>query len=48
VVRTGAGKSSIINALFRLYEINEGKIEIDEKDISTIPLEILRSQITIN
>jgi ABC-type multidrug transport system fused ATPase/permease subunit len=45
--RTGAGKSSIINALFRLYESNSGKIIINGKDISKIPLQTLRSSIAI-
>ncbi|KAF5303186.1 hypothetical protein FQA39_LY10099 [Lamprigera yunnana] len=46
VGRTGSGKSSIINAIFQLREI-EGSVLIDNVDISKIPLPILRSKICI-
>ncbi|XP_066143996.1 ATP-binding cassette sub-family C member 4-like isoform X1 [Euwallacea fornicatus] len=46
VGRTGAGKSSIIIALFRLA-INEGKIIIDGLDINNITFSKLRSSIAI-
>ena len=36
--KTGSGKTSFINCLFRMYEINQGKIEIDGYDISKIGL----------
>lgn len=47
VGRTGAGKSSVISALFRMAELSEGKILIDGIDISTIGLHDLRSNISI-
>ncbi|KAL4709193.1 hypothetical protein ACJJTC_008121 [Scirpophaga incertulas] len=46
VGRTGAGKSSLIAALFRLTE-SEGKILIDGIDTYGIPKQILRSKISI-
>lgn len=44
---TGAGKSTIINLLNRLYDINSGKITIDSKDIKTIALKSLRQNIAV-
>ena len=44
---TGAGKSTIINLLNRLYDINSGKITIDTKDIKTIALKSLRQNIAV-
>lgn len=45
--RTGAGKSSIMTALFRLAELSSGKIEIDGLDISKMGLHSLRSKLLI-
>jgi ATP-binding cassette subfamily C (CFTR/MRP) protein 1 len=43
VGRTGAGKSSIVNALFRLTELSGGSVSIDGQDISRVSLQHLRS-----
>ena len=45
VVRTGAGKSSILQALFRLVELNEGAVRIDQTDLKGIGLHQLRKNI---
>jgi ABC-type multidrug transport system fused ATPase/permease subunit len=47
VGRTGAGKSSIMSALFRLTELSGGSIHIDGIDISTVGLHDLRSRLAI-
>lgn len=47
VGRTGAGKSSLTLALFRIIEAAEGKIKMDDHTISEIGLHDLRSKITI-
>eukprot|EP00658_Telonema_sp_P-2_P060001 TRINITY_DN4904_c0_g2_i1.p1 TRINITY_DN4904_c0_g2~~TRINITY_DN4904_c0_g2_i1.p1 ORF type:complete len:244 (-),score=79.74 TRINITY_DN4904_c0_g2_i1:384-1115(-) len=45
--RTGAGKSSILTALFRIAPIYKGKITIDGVDIQQIGLHALRKQVSI-
>uniref|UniRef100_A0A669DWJ6 Canalicular multispecific organic anion transporter 1 n=1 Tax=Oreochromis niloticus TaxID=8128 RepID=A0A669DWJ6_ORENI len=47
VGRTGAGKSSLTNCLFRIIEAAEGCIRIDDVDISKIGLHDLRNRLTI-
>ena len=47
VGRTGAGKSSIMIALFRMAELSSGSIKIDGVDVSRIGLNDLRSGISI-
>ncbi|MCA1059859.1 ABC transporter ATP-binding protein/permease [Rossellomorea aquimaris] len=41
---TGAGKTTITNLLSRFYELNEGSIKIDGRDIQTIKRKSLRQQ----
>lgn len=47
VGETGAGKSSIMKLLLRLYDINEGRIMIDGYDIRNITLDSLRTAIGV-
>lgn len=47
VGRTGAGKSSFIQTLFRMGTITHGQIKIDDIDIATIGLDDLRHRISI-
>ncbi|XP_046653460.1 multidrug resistance-associated protein 1-like isoform X4 [Daphnia pulicaria] len=47
VGRTGAGKSSLTLALFRIIEAASGKITIDGLDIADLGLHALRSRLTI-
>lgn len=47
VGRTGAGKSSLLLALLRFLRRTRGRILIDDVDIAHVPLQRLRSAITI-
>ncbi|MDH3252350.1 MAG: ABC transporter ATP-binding protein/permease, partial [Ignavibacteria bacterium] len=42
---TGAGKSTLVNLIPRLYDVTEGRLLIDGVDIRTFPLDVLRSSI---
>jgi len=44
---TGAGKTTIINLLTRFYEVNEGSISIDGRDIREISKDNLRQKLGI-
>lgn len=43
--RTGSGKSTLVNLLLHLYQVNRGMIFFDGKDIRDIPLNELRNNI---
>ena len=44
--RTGSGKTTLVNLLMRLYDINEGSIRFDGNQIREIPLKVLRENIS--
>lgn len=44
---TGSGKTTIINLLLRFYEIDNGDILIDKRNIKQMSIEFLRSQISL-
>jgi ATP-binding cassette subfamily B multidrug efflux pump len=45
VGRTGSGKTSLVQLLPRLFDVTGGAVEIDGRDIRTIPVATLRSSI---
>ncbi|GKV57098.1 putative multidrug resistance ABC transporter ATP-binding/permease protein YheH [Sporosarcina sp. NCCP-2222] len=47
VGHTGSGKSSIMNLLFRFYDVSKGRITIDGKDIGQIPRQTIRDHMGI-
>ena len=47
VGRTGAGKSSLVTAILRLVEIDNGTVYIDGIDVSKIGLNTLRSKVAV-
>ncbi|XP_076880787.1 ATP-binding cassette sub-family C member 10 [Brachyhypopomus gauderio] len=47
VGRTGSGKSTLFLALFRMVELNHGRILLDREDISLVGLSQLRSELAI-
>lgn len=44
---SGAGKTTLMKLIMRLYDINEGSIEIDDINLSCFTMDSLRSQIAI-
>lgn len=44
---TGAGKSTIVNLISRFYDVQQGKVMIDGKDVKKVSIESLRRQMGI-
>ena len=44
---TGAGKTTVVNLISRFYDVQEGAVLIDGKDVRTVTLESLRKQMGI-
>ncbi len=47
VGHTGAGKTSLINLIPRLYDVTSGELLLDGNNIKDIPLDVLRTNIAI-
>ncbi|MBL8287906.1 MAG: ABC transporter ATP-binding protein [Rubrivivax sp.] len=45
VGRSGAGKSTIVNLLLRLYDVDKGRILVDGQDIAAVTQESLRARV---
>lgn len=43
--RTGSGKTTLVDLLLRLYDVESGHIFIDDVDINDMPVELLREKI---
>ena len=43
---TGSGKSTLVNLIFRFYDVSDGEILLDKVNIKNISLETLRNQIS--
>jgi ATP-binding cassette subfamily B protein len=44
---TGAGKSTLVNLLPAFYQAAQGRILVDDRDLRSLPLSLLRSQIAV-
>ncbi len=47
VGHSGSGKSTIVNLLYRLYDLEKGEIKIDNTNIADVKQESLRSEMSI-
>ncbi|MEM7206403.1 MAG: ABC transporter ATP-binding protein [Pseudomonadota bacterium] len=47
VGRSGAGKSTLVNLLLRFYDLDSGRITIDDQDIANVTQNSLREQIAM-
>ncbi len=44
---TGSSKSSLVNLISRLYDVNEGRVLVGGKDVRTYDLETLRDEVSV-
>jgi ATP-binding cassette subfamily B protein len=44
---SGSGKTTFVNLILRLYDVNDGSIKIDNQDIKEVTLDSLRKSISI-
>lgn len=44
---TGCGKSSLVNLISRLYDVDEGSVCVGGKDVRTYDMEVLRNQVAV-
>lgn len=44
---TGCGKSSLVNLISRLYDVEEGSVLVGGKDVRTYDMETLRNQVAV-
>ncbi|MBQ7897880.1 MAG: ABC transporter ATP-binding protein [Clostridia bacterium] len=47
VGHTGAGKSTIVNLIMRLYDVTDGEVLIDGKNVKDLPMSFIRDNISI-
>ncbi len=47
VGRTGAGKTTIVNLLLRLYDVCSGSIEVDGVNVKELPLDFIRKNMAV-
>ncbi|XP_053697505.1 ATP-binding cassette sub-family C member 10 [Sabethes cyaneus] len=47
VGRTGAGKSSVLASMLRVVSLSQGTVTIDNVNIATLPLDVVRSRIAV-
>lgn len=44
---TGCGKSSLVNLISRLYDVDEGAVRVGGKDVRSYDMEALRNQVSV-
>jgi ATP-binding cassette, subfamily B, vacuolar membrane transporter HMT1/ACLQ len=47
VGESGSGKSTIIQLLFRFYDVNSGSIRVDDRDVGEMTIDSLRQHIGV-